>query len=157
MQVVAVRGRQLVVGGVDLVNGTPVLDIKPLVPFSDCPLGAMAPPWVAVRGGGGGGARGILDPGHAARRARVSLGHRLVLPLVVVQAEAQDEPLRLGGVSVGEEARRQLREAWRRVRATSLYATADEFTVLVEQVRRGGGPGAPRAGSTCSAFGPWCL
>ena len=47
-QVVAVRGRTLVLGGADVVDGSPVLDVKPFVPFCDCVPGATAPPWVAA-------------------------------------------------------------------------------------------------------------
>lgn len=38
----------LVLGGVDIVDGSPVLDVKPYVPFSDALPGATAPDWVAV-------------------------------------------------------------------------------------------------------------
>lgn len=48
-QVVAVEGRTLVLGGADVVDGSPVLDIKPYVPFCDDVPGASAPPWVAAR------------------------------------------------------------------------------------------------------------
>ena len=41
----AARGK-LVLGGIDLVDGTPVLDIKPYVPFCDSIPGATAPDWV---------------------------------------------------------------------------------------------------------------
>ncbi len=34
--------------GLDLVDQTPVFDIKPFVPFCDAPLDATAPPWVGV-------------------------------------------------------------------------------------------------------------
>jgi tRNA (Thr-GGU) A37 N-methylase len=40
----------LVLGGVDIVDGSPVLDIKPYVPFSDSLPDAVAPDWVTVRG-----------------------------------------------------------------------------------------------------------
>lgn len=39
----------LVLGGVDIVDGSPVLDIKPYVPFSDALPDAVAPDWVTVR------------------------------------------------------------------------------------------------------------
>lgn len=39
----------LVLGGVDVVDGSPVLDIKPYVPFSDALADATAPDWVTVR------------------------------------------------------------------------------------------------------------
>jgi tRNA (Thr-GGU) A37 N-methylase len=38
----------LVLGGVDIVDGSPVLDVKPYVPFSDALPGATAPNWVTV-------------------------------------------------------------------------------------------------------------
>jgi tRNA (Thr-GGU) A37 N-methylase len=38
----------LVLGGVDVVDGSPVLDIKPYVPFSDALPDAAAPDWVTV-------------------------------------------------------------------------------------------------------------
>ncbi|KAI4376797.1 hypothetical protein MLD38_014515 [Melastoma candidum] len=41
-----VRGHQLLLSGVDLVDGTPVLDIKPYLPYSDCVQGAMVPTWI---------------------------------------------------------------------------------------------------------------
>lgn len=43
----------LVLGGADIVDGSPVLDIKPYVPFCDCLAAATAPAWVQVRKGGG--------------------------------------------------------------------------------------------------------
>jgi len=36
----------LVLSGLDLVDGTPILDVKPYVPFCDCLPGATAPWWV---------------------------------------------------------------------------------------------------------------
>lgn len=36
----------VILGGMDLVDGTPVLDIKPYVPFCDSITGARAPDWV---------------------------------------------------------------------------------------------------------------
>lgn len=38
----------LVLGGVDIVDGSPVLDVKPYVPFSDALEKATAPHWVTV-------------------------------------------------------------------------------------------------------------
>lgn len=47
-EVISVSGGRLVLGGADIVDGSPVLDIKPYVPFCDgCPQ-AKAPPWVQV-------------------------------------------------------------------------------------------------------------
>ena len=42
----SVSGNQLVVSGVDLVNGTPILDVKPYLPFCDSWPAASCPSWV---------------------------------------------------------------------------------------------------------------
>jgi len=47
LRVDAVAG-VLELGGVDIVDGSPVLDIKPYVPFSDALTTASAPSWVQV-------------------------------------------------------------------------------------------------------------
>ncbi len=44
--IVAVDGDALVLAGADVVDGTPVLDIKPYLPFADGVRDATAPPWV---------------------------------------------------------------------------------------------------------------
>ncbi|KAL4443496.1 hypothetical protein ABPG75_011233 [Micractinium tetrahymenae] len=48
-KVVAVEGRMLTLAGADIVDGSPVLDIKPFVPFCDNVPSAAAPSWVAVQ------------------------------------------------------------------------------------------------------------
>jgi tRNA (Thr-GGU) A37 N-methylase len=48
-RIIEVRGNKLVLGGADIVDGSPVLDIKPYVPFCDSVPGAVAPDWVQVR------------------------------------------------------------------------------------------------------------
>ena len=45
-RVVRVEGRTLVVAGADVVDGSPVLDVKPYLPFCDSLPGATAPAWV---------------------------------------------------------------------------------------------------------------
>lgn len=40
------RGNTLSVRGLDAVDGTPVLDIKPFIPGYDSPAGATAPEWM---------------------------------------------------------------------------------------------------------------
>lgn len=47
-QLVAVEGRSIVLGGADIVDGSPVLDIKPYVPFCDSLKDASAPSWVIL-------------------------------------------------------------------------------------------------------------
>ena len=47
-QIIRVEGNRLVLGGADIVDGSPVLDIKPYVPFCDSLPTSMAPPWVAA-------------------------------------------------------------------------------------------------------------
>ena len=45
-RIVAVEGDALLLAGADLVDGTPVLDVKPYLPFCDGVPAAAAPPWV---------------------------------------------------------------------------------------------------------------
>ncbi|KAJ8617195.1 hypothetical protein MRB53_013381 [Persea americana] len=47
-KVEAVHGQVILLSGVDLVNGTPVLDIKPYLPYSDSIQGATVPQWVTA-------------------------------------------------------------------------------------------------------------
>ncbi|KAL6532805.1 hypothetical protein OROGR_013765 [Orobanche gracilis] len=47
-KVEAVRKNMVLLSGVDLVDGTPVLDIKPYLPYCDNIQGAMVPNWVKV-------------------------------------------------------------------------------------------------------------
>jgi hypothetical protein len=49
LQVLSIEGRSLLLGGADVVDGSPVLDIKPFLPFADAVPGATAPGWVKVR------------------------------------------------------------------------------------------------------------
>lgn len=45
-KVEAVHGNMVLLSGVDLVDGTPVLDVKPYLPYCDCIQGAALPKWV---------------------------------------------------------------------------------------------------------------
>ncbi|KAK3221565.1 hypothetical protein Dsin_008590 [Dipteronia sinensis] len=47
-KVEAVQGNMVLLSGVDLVDGTPVLDIKPYLPYCDSIEGAAVPEWVMV-------------------------------------------------------------------------------------------------------------
>lgn len=49
-KVEAVDGHAVLLSGVDLVDGTPVLDIKPYLPYSDSVKGAAIPNWLEVDG-----------------------------------------------------------------------------------------------------------
>ena len=54
---------ELVVAGADLMDGTPVLDIKPYVPYADCRPEAVGPcGWPALRSFWGGCPRGNRRP-----------------------------------------------------------------------------------------------
>ncbi len=46
-EIIKVNGSTLILGGADIVDGSPILDIKPYVPFCDAVSGAIAPAWVA--------------------------------------------------------------------------------------------------------------
>ena len=45
-----VSGDTVIFRGADVVDGTPVLDIKPYIPYVDGGVGAQAPAWVSVLG-----------------------------------------------------------------------------------------------------------
>jgi len=45
-QILAIDGSKLLLGGADVVDGSPVLDIKPYIPFADSVDGASTPSWV---------------------------------------------------------------------------------------------------------------
>ncbi|XP_050220521.1 uncharacterized protein LOC126670744 isoform X2 [Mercurialis annua] len=45
-KVEAVKGNTVLLSGVDLVDGTPVLDIKPYLPYCDSIQGAAVPKWI---------------------------------------------------------------------------------------------------------------
>ncbi|XP_024965419.1 tRNA (adenine(37)-N6)-methyltransferase isoform X2 [Cynara cardunculus var. scolymus] len=47
-KVESVQGTSILLSGVDLVDGTPVLDIKPYLPYCDSIKGAVVPDWVKV-------------------------------------------------------------------------------------------------------------
>ncbi|KAJ9548528.1 hypothetical protein OSB04_021071, partial [Centaurea solstitialis] len=47
-KVESVEGTSILLSGVDLVDGTPVLDIKPYLPYCDSIKGALVPDWVKV-------------------------------------------------------------------------------------------------------------
>lgn len=49
-KVEAVHGRMLLLSGADLVDGTPVLDIKPYLPYCDNVQGAKVPDWIMADG-----------------------------------------------------------------------------------------------------------
>ncbi|GFR42721.1 hypothetical protein Agub_g3607 [Astrephomene gubernaculifera] len=95
-QIISVEGNTLVLGGADIVDGSPVLDIKPYVPFCDCLPAARAPAWV--------------------------------------QAEADDEPLAVGEVVVGQTAAAAITRAWQARRSHSMYGSAEDYLDLVRQV-----------------------
>lgn len=47
-RVISVEGRTLIIGGADIVDGSPVLDVKPYLPFCDSLPTASAPGWVSI-------------------------------------------------------------------------------------------------------------
>lgn len=53
VQVVSVDSTGITLGGADIVDGSPVLDLKPYLPFVDSVPSASAPSWVTVSGTGG--------------------------------------------------------------------------------------------------------
>jgi hypothetical protein len=95
-----VSGRTLVLGGVDVVDGSPVLDIKPYAPYTDALPAARCPAWVTVSAP----AACLLDA--VSRTGRVT-----GMP---AQADAgENEPLQVGPVVICAEAQVQLEACWK--------------------------------------------
>eukprot|EP00850_Spirogloea_muscicola_P005193 SM000023S07649 [mRNA] locus=s23:587534:590408:- [translate_table: standard] len=46
----AVEGDRLLLSGIDVVDGTPILDVKPYLPYSDSLPSAITPAWVQAEG-----------------------------------------------------------------------------------------------------------
>jgi tRNA (Thr-GGU) A37 N-methylase len=46
VRLLKVEGARLTVQGLDAINGTPVIDIKPYFPAYDAPRGVRTPEWV---------------------------------------------------------------------------------------------------------------
>lgn len=81
VELLKVEGYRLLLGGVDLLDGTPILDIKPYVPYSDClpqakPAFAETPPEPLVV--------------EFSREAEVRLAHRPALRTLVEETLGQD-------------------------------------------------------------------
>ncbi|KAG2423016.1 hypothetical protein HXX76_015614 [Chlamydomonas incerta] len=70
--VIGVENNCLILGGADIVDGSPVLDIKPYVPFCDCLTAATAPAWVQAEADDEPLAVGEVVVGPAARAALTS-------------------------------------------------------------------------------------
>jgi hypothetical protein len=148
-RIVEVSGRTLIVAGADIVDGSPVLDVKPYVPFCDAVPGATAPPWVrlqlcrlprvCVRASMR--ACELLGSGRSREATRATAGKPwpllgLTAPRRTQVAETADggaEPLQVGEVCVPEDAERQLEASWRRLGERSLYRTFEAYLHLVLQ------------------------
>jgi tRNA-Thr(GGU) m(6)t(6)A37 methyltransferase TsaA len=48
VELLGIEGCTLVVKGLDFVEETPIVDIKPYLPRADCVVGAKAPEWTSV-------------------------------------------------------------------------------------------------------------
>ena len=108
-EVIRVESGRLVLGGADIVDGSPVLDIKPYVPFCDgCPA-AHAPPWVQVGFPPPSGfpcclsGSPIMPPSTSAWRnsqtaPRTRAAYLGSLPPIPHQVEASEEPLHIDQV-----------------------------------------------------------
>jgi len=99
----------LTIGGIDLVDGTPVLDIKPYVPFCDAIPGAFAPEWVGREATGGQREPLKISGVHIETEARGRL------------TQAYEEAVEKYG---GEGERDRV----------PLYRTAEEFETFLKQV-----------------------
>ncbi len=133
-QVIGVEGNKLLLGGADIVDRSPVLDIKPYVPFCDGVVGATAPSWVSVRGQREDSSSAEWNA--AFKPLKVCSAKLIFFLPADGKGEAQNEPLKLQSVKVPDDAREALASCWRRQRKRSLYGSEEEFVDLVVQVGR---------------------
>ena len=66
----SVNGNVLELLGLDLVDGSPILDIKPFLPFCDAPRDATAPEWAQASRVRVWGCEAACADAHDARRRR---------------------------------------------------------------------------------------
>ena len=141
----------IVLGGCDLVDGTPVLDIKPYVPFCDAVRDAVAPAWVRR-----GGARPDDDDDAKGRGERdekhddAKTNERRVAPTLT------DEPLEIAAVRFDASAETAVAAAYLRSvkarRARRLAGlTAAELARLGKRTSK---PNANRIRTNDDAAGP---
>ena len=94
------------IGGIDLVDGTPILDIKPYVPFCDSIASAKAPDWVGKE------AVGKDEP---LKIIRVDVAERAEAPLASSYARSA------AAKTLGHAARHAERCPWSAVRLQESY------------------------------------
>lgn len=111
----SVDGRDIHLRGADLVNGTPVIDIKPYIPYCDALGAAVTPPWVRTDDGALAVAR--IDTVDA-RALEAAFDERWRL--------YRDAPLSADRGPEDASAKRRY--------PRPLYDTVGEFTELVRQV-----------------------
>jgi hypothetical protein len=150
-----------VLGGADIVDGSPVLDIKPYVAFCDSVAAATAPSWVAAKVRAEcARRRGVAGcclhlPLPALPRCRLSKHchcrvertirsqfiagfQRVVLMILPPRSafllQAEDEPLHIGALLTSPSAEAALRRCWQQRGARSLYTSFEQYRQLLEQV-----------------------
>ncbi|XP_072987854.1 uncharacterized protein [Typha latifolia] len=89
----ALDGNAILLSGVDLVDGTPILDIKPYLPYSDSIQDATVPNWIKA-----------------------------------------DHTLAVGSISFSADFAASLSGCWMHTENHSLYASEDEFQMLINEV-----------------------
>lgn len=120
------KGRTLILGGADIVDGSPVLDVKPYLPFCDSLRSATAPPWVCTQ---------VIVC--LCFCASISPGSEdLLICVLQVAQDLPEDALTITEVSITEVASQQLQECWSAKGAAmkELYPSYGEFAELLRQV-----------------------
>jgi hypothetical protein len=103
--VVSIDGRKLTLGGADIVDGSPVLDMKPYLPFCDSIPGAVAPEWVRLEGFWCAG---------PCQHAGPAVHEVLVKGCCAAQVSdsCEDDPVAVAEVIISARGREQLEQCW---------------------------------------------
>ena len=111
-------------GGCDLVDGTPVLDIKPYVPFCDAVLDAKAPGWVRLSGrSGDGDGDGDGDEPLEIKEVRFDASAEAAVAAAYLRSVKARRARRLAGLSEAE-----LKNAGKRTSKTTALSRRDGTT-----------------------------
>ncbi|KAJ9519430.1 hypothetical protein QJQ45_023071 [Haematococcus lacustris] len=139
-QVISVHNNTVVLGGADIVDGSPVLDLKPYLPFCDSLPGAMAPCYVQAELDGeeplavSQGKADVKDPSLRTLSAYLMSCLKCSTEYWLVALLCDMLGAGCLAVHLTDTAATQLTSCWAANQHRSLYSTPSDFIKLVTQV-----------------------